>query len=189
MVVWIRIIYEWVHCQIMHPHHFCIFICRCQKLYYYCTPISALTLIFLTNLTCFGLSLFIYMHLFSYIIILHLPVVFSIGILLHLVASSGFTLTCPSSAKSLISEPFFMFADILVIQVVFTQTSRWFSQYPYLRPIRMWIYHPYDTYWWNTSYTGVTCLLFFISITHPLNIMSIIIWLFFEISSGTSPNR
>ncbi len=160
-----------VNCWITHPHHFCIFICRYQKLYYYCTPISASTLIFLTNLTCFGLSLFIYMHLFSYIIILHLSVVFFIGILLHLIVSSGFTRACRSPAKSSVSEPFFVFADILAIRVVFTQTSRWFSQYPYLRPIRMWIYHHYDNYWWNTSlhnYTGVTLLLFFISITCPL---------------------
>ncbi len=39
----------WVGCQIMHPHHLCIFICRYQKLFYYCTLTSALSLIFLTN--------------------------------------------------------------------------------------------------------------------------------------------
>ncbi len=61
----------------------------------------------------------------------------SIGILLHLVVSSGFSCTCHSPAKSSVSEPFFVFADILAIRVVFTQTSHWFFQCPYLRPIRM----------------------------------------------------
>jgi hypothetical protein len=37
-----------VNCQITHPHYLCIFICRYQKLYYYCTLTSASTLIFLT---------------------------------------------------------------------------------------------------------------------------------------------
>ncbi len=86
----------------------------------------------------------------------------------------------------------FVFADILAIWVVFTQTSRWFSQYPYPRPISMWIYHHYDKYWWITSlanYTGVTRLLCFSSITCPLNIINIISQLFFDISSRTSPNQ
>ncbi len=38
-----------VDCQFTHPRHLCIFICRNQKLYYYCTLTSASTLIFLTN--------------------------------------------------------------------------------------------------------------------------------------------
>ncbi len=42
------IITIWVDYQITSPHHLCIFICRYQKLYYYCTLTSALTLNFLT---------------------------------------------------------------------------------------------------------------------------------------------
>jgi hypothetical protein len=89
---------------------------------------------FLSNDAPGGMSLFIYMHSFSCIILLHLPVVFCIGILLRLCVSSGFSCTCHSPAKYLWFEPFFGFADILAIQVVFTQTSCWFSQYPYPSP-------------------------------------------------------
>ncbi len=138
---------------------------------------------FLLNHAPGGMSLLIYMHLFSCIILLHPPVVFCIGILLGLCVSSGFSCTCHSPAKYLWFEPFFGFTGILAIRVVFTQTSCWFSQYPYPSPISMWIFHHYDNYWWNTSpanFTGVTC---------PLSIISIIPCIFFHISSSTSPNR
>ncbi len=106
---------------------------------------------FLLNHAPGGMSLLIYMHSFSCIILLHLAVVFCIGILLGLCVRSGFSCTCHSPVKYLWFEPFFGFADILAIRVVFTQTSCWFSQYPYPSPISMWIYHHYDNYWWNTS--------------------------------------
>ncbi len=192
----------WVDCRITHPHHLCIFICRYQKLYYYCTLTSMSTLIFLTNWppTCLiffndapgGMSLFIYMHSFSCIILLHLPVVFCVGKLLCLFVSSGFSCTCRSPAKYSFFEPFFIFADILVIRVVFTQTSHWFSQYPYPSPISMWIYHHYENYWWNMSpanFTSVTCPLYFTGVTCPLYIHSIIARIIFHISSRMSPNR
>ncbi len=89
---------------------------------------------FLLNHAPGGISLLIYMHSFSCIILLHLPVVFCIGILLRLCVSSGFSCTCCSSAKYLWFEPFFGFADILAIRVIFTRTSCWFSQYPYPSP-------------------------------------------------------
>jgi hypothetical protein len=139
-----------VDCQITSPHHLCIFICRYQKLYYYCTLTSALTLIFLTiwppiclfllNHVPGGMLLLIYMHSFSCIILLHPPVVFCIDILLGLCVSSGFSCTCCSPAKYLWFEPFFGFTVILAIRVVFTQTSCWFSQYP--KPHKHVIFSP-----------------------------------------------
>ncbi len=73
-----------------------------------------------------------YLHaLIQLYILLHLPVVFCIGILLRLCVSSGFSCTCLSPAKYLWFEPFVGFTDILAIRVVFTWTSCWFSQYPY----------------------------------------------------------
>ena len=61
------------------------------------------------------MSLLIYMHSFSCIILLHLPVVFCIGILLGLCVSSGFSCTCRSPEKYLWFEPFFGFANILAM--------------------------------------------------------------------------
>ncbi len=89
---------------------------------------------FLLNHAPGSMSLLIYMHSFSCITLLHLPVVFCIGILLRLCVSSGFSCTCRSPAKYLWFEPFFGFTDILAIRVIFTGTSCWFSQYPYPSP-------------------------------------------------------
>ncbi len=117
---------------------------------------------FLLNHAPGGISLLFYMHSFSCIMLLHLPVVFCIGILLRLCVSSGFSRTCCTPAKYSWFEPFFRFADILAIRVVFTQISCWFSQYPYPSPFSMWIYHHYDNYWSNTSPANFT------GVTHPL---------------------
>ncbi len=95
------------------------------------------------------MSLFIFMHSFSCIILLHLPIVFCIDITAPLCKFRIFSHLL-FSCEVLVFEPFFVCADILAIWVVFTQTSRWFSQYPYPRPISMWIYHHYDNYWWIT---------------------------------------
>ncbi len=128
------------------------------------------------------MSLFIYMHSLSCIILLHLPVVFCIGILLCLFVSSGFFCTCRSPAKYLFFELFSVFADILGIRVVFTQTSCWFSKYPYPSRISIWIYHHYENYWWSRSpanFTGATRPPNFTGVTRPLNIITIIALIIF----------
>ncbi len=96
------------------------------------------------------------------------------------------------SCKVFVFWAVFVFADILAIRVVFTQTSRWFFQYPYPSPTSMWIYHHYENYWWNTSptnVTGVTRPLDFTGVTRPLYIISIIARIIFHISSRTSSKQ
>ena len=185
----------------MHPHHLCIFICRYRKLYYYCTLTSVSTLIFLTNWPPICL-LFIKWRTWWYVtdylhalIQLYYSFTSSFSVLHWYITAPlckfRISCTCCSPAKYLWFEPFFGFADILAIRVVFPRISCWFSQYPYPSPISMWIYHHYENYWWNTfpaNFTGVPCPLYFAGVTCPLYIISMIACIIFHISSCTSPN-
>ncbi len=182
-----------VGCQIMSPHHLCIFICHYQKLYYYCTLTSALTLIFLTIWP--PICLFFIKSCTRWYVTAYLHA------LIQLYYS--FTSTC-SVLHWYITGPLCKFriflhlsfsCKVFVIWAIFricwyfSDTSCIHTNFllgfpvPLPKPHKHVNFHHYDNHWWNKSPANFT------GVTRPLLIISIIPRIFFHIPSSTSPNR